>query len=163
MQRCNCDVRLGGDIGNTVPRVGVSPAEIVILRHQHGGDDAVINIQPTGMDKMPHAQERDRLKMFYGDEVVNAVFPGSYSKLPVTLKEIMPPEPGDEDEEDADAPAHELEDDDRELIEKVLTAKSKAELRDLALANEVNLDGVPEKMDDMQKAIITGLFPNYRF
>ena len=171
MQRCNCSVRLGGDIGNTVAKTGVSPAEIVILRHIHGGPDAVIDIQPTGMDKVPHAVERERLVNIYKAEIVDHLFPGAYSKLPVSLSDVALVEEDVTDLGESGQPevaneadpilSSKVTPDDQELIDKVLTAKTKAELRDMAEENEVSLDGVADKMDDMQKAIIKGLFPNY--
>lgn len=90
MQRVTCLVRLNGDLNNTVQKSGVSPAEIVILNDIHGGPDgdAVVNIQPNEMDKMSHAQERGRLRGIYGHHVVDRLFPGEFSRLPVTLKDL---------------------------------------------------------------------------
>ena len=90
MQRVRCLVRLNGDLNNTVQKEGVSPAEIVILNDIHGGTDgeAVVNIQPTHMDKDSHAKERGRLRGIYGHHVVDRLFPGEFSRLPVTLKDL---------------------------------------------------------------------------
>jgi hypothetical protein len=106
MQRVTCLVRLDGDPLNTVQKSGVSPAEIVILNDIHGGGDtaAVTNIQPNEMDKVTHSSERSRLRGIYGHHVVDRLFPGEFSRLPVTLKEIASPADGeiegDESEEE---------------------------------------------------------------
>ena len=104
MQRCNCTVRLSGDQNNTVPKKGVSPAEIAILVAIHG-DGSITDIQPTHMDKTPHATERSRLSTIYGHHVVDRIFPGEFSPLPVSLKDLSLARPeaddaGDQDEGD---------------------------------------------------------------
>jgi hypothetical protein len=179
MQRCDVTVRLGGDLGNTVRKTGVSPAEIVILREIHGGPDAVVEIQPTKMDKVPHADERARLVYLYSQPIVDRLFPGAFAALPVSLKDVqitdvpegeLEPDSSEEaaepkaaDEPEPVAPiADPLEPDDRAIVEAVMTAKNKAELHAIAEENEVDLSDVPEKMDDMRRAIVTGLFPNYQ-
>lgn len=169
MQRSECTVRLAGDINNTVRKRDVSPAEIVILRAIHGGPDSVQDIKPIMMDKMPHQQERARLAYLYGDKVVDGCFPGAFAKLPVTLKEIaIDAEEVDEDavldppEEEAEAAPEPLDMVDQQIVDDVLAAKTRAELHKLAEDNEVDLSDVPDKMDEMRKAIITGLFPDYK-
>lgn len=87
MQLANCHVRLSGDMTNEVFKPGVTPAEVAVLRALHGAD-AVVKIQPTVMDKRPHAQEFDRLKQVYGDKIVVAAFPGAVPQLPVSFKDI---------------------------------------------------------------------------
>lgn len=87
MQIANCHVRLSGDMTNEVFKPGVTPAEVAVLRALHGAN-AVVKIQPTVMDKRPHAQEFDRLKQAYGDKVVTAAFPGALPQLPVNFKDI---------------------------------------------------------------------------
>lgn len=167
MQRNTVTVRLSGELGNTVEKTGVSPAEIIILRAIHGGDDAVVNIRPTGMDKMPHIQERARLDFAYGAAVVDALFPGKLSQLPVSNSDIGVEAPNPDEPAPAEAEAAEdkaddgLLPDDLELIDTINGAKTKKELHDLAKANEVELDHVPDRMDAMREHIIKELFPNY--
>jgi len=103
MQRATCKVRLAGDLGNEVQKLNVSPAEIAILRDLHGGYDSVKDIQPTSMDKSPHADERRRLASIYGQHVVDRIFPGQYNPLPVTLKDIEPKPSLDEEAANADS------------------------------------------------------------
>lgn len=93
MQRCNCTLRLSGDVGNTVSKKGISVAEIAVLRAIHG-DDAVVDIQPITNDKTPHKQERARLMEIYGGHVIKdksvmeLLFPGEFAQLPNTLSDI---------------------------------------------------------------------------
>lgn len=107
MDLLKCTVRLSGQLTHTVQR-GVrgeffengkkdgkklndyaTPAEIVILRALHGADAVPDNlIEQVGEDRRAHAAERDRLKMIYGDRVVDQVFPGFNVKLPVKLEDI---------------------------------------------------------------------------
>lgn len=170
MQRADVTVRLGGDINNTVRKRNVSPAEIVILRAIHGGPDSIQDVQPIMMDKMPHQQERARLAYLYGDKVVDHCFPGAFVQLPVTLKDIaIDAEAVDEDAvlNSEDAPENAtgpepLDEMDQKLVDDVKAAKTRAELHKLAEENEVDLSEVPDKMDEMRKAIITGLFPDYK-
>jgi hypothetical protein len=93
MQHASCQVALNGDLTFIVPKPDVTVAEIAVLRAIHGAD-AVRDIQPTFMDKRPHAEERERLMFEYGaardhkDEIlVKQLFPG-LSPLPVTFKDI---------------------------------------------------------------------------
>ena len=100
MQVCDVEVRLAGDVYHTVPKIGVTPAEILILQTIHGSD-AVVNIRPRKQDKRGHADEYDRLSRTYdGGSIHGAgpddpkkvsiarLFPGPVKKLPVTLDEI---------------------------------------------------------------------------
>ena len=86
MQRCICEVRLSGDLLNTVEKYGVSPAEVLILRHIHG-DDAVIKMRPNGNDRGRSFDEKadlaDRYPRYYA-----AVFPGANPQLPEAFKDI---------------------------------------------------------------------------
>jgi hypothetical protein len=88
MQLCNCSVLLAGSLLNRVPKKGATVAEIVVLRAVHGGDDAVRNIQPVGMDKRTHAGEFARLCRLYGAKRVKELFPGANPQLPVNLADI---------------------------------------------------------------------------
>jgi hypothetical protein len=103
MQLSNVMVRLGGLLTNTVPKVGVTPAEILILRHIHG-QESVVDIRPTGFDKRRRNDtEYERLAQIYdrgagtfvgspGEEenrsVMARLFPGAMKKLPTTLEDI---------------------------------------------------------------------------
>lgn len=165
MQRVNCEVRLSGDVGNTVLKTGVSPAEIVILRDLHHGPEAVINIQPTHMDKVQHRVERSRLANIYGHHVVDRIFPGEFSQLPVSLKDIALPteaEEGEEGEEVETVTGPVLDDSDIALIENVQTSTKKTDLYQIAKDNEVSLKDCEDKVEAIQAHIIKSLFPEYK-
>lgn len=189
MQRCTATIRLAGDMLNTVQKSGLSPAEIIILRHIHGGPDAVVDIQPNYMDKSTHMGEYDRLCSIYRADVVATIFPGAMPRLPVSLKEIMADAPDEEEEapaeedeaadtdQDADklikavdemppveTLSDELDVDDKELVDRIMAAGSKKELSELAEENEVDLTGhMAGKMDAIKEYIVKSLFPNYQF
>lgn len=85
MQVCDCLVLVGGDIGNSVMRYGVTAPEIAILRAIHG-DDAVRGIVIRSNEDVGSDGERDRLSLTYKEEVVAALF-GKFGDLPETLAE----------------------------------------------------------------------------
>jgi hypothetical protein len=82
MQLANCQVALGGDTGNTVPKFGVTAAEIAVLRAIHGGD-AVLDVEPLEADSgRSNPEERARLVGLYGAakdsenrSIVGSVYP----------------------------------------------------------------------------------------
>lgn len=93
MQHASCTLALNGDITFTVFKPDVTVAEIAVLTAIHG-EGSVRDINPTFMDKRPHAEERERLTLEYGaakdhkdEPVIKALFPG-LSPLPVTFKDI---------------------------------------------------------------------------
>jgi hypothetical protein len=100
MQICDVTVRLAGSVQHTVPKTGVTPGEIVLLKHIHGGD-SVVDIRPTGKIKRSDHAEWDRLAASY-DQAAAMPAPGetrvplmerlfgasAIRKLPKTLKEI---------------------------------------------------------------------------
>jgi hypothetical protein len=86
MQRCVCEVRLAGDLLNTVEKRGVSPAEVLILRHIHG-DDSVCKFAPNGNDRGRAIDERGDLQERY-PRYFAEVFPGATPQLPEAFKDI---------------------------------------------------------------------------
>ncbi|CDZ55099.1 hypothetical protein [Neorhizobium galegae] len=100
MQIANIMLALGGDSGNTVPKYGVTAAEVAVLRLIHG-DEAVTSIEPTGEDKRGHRQEIGRLTELYGRlqpngrrsaPAVDALFPGAAARVFETFEELDLPE-----------------------------------------------------------------------
>lgn len=83
-----CEVRLGGNVQNTVWRRGVTPAEIEVLRAKHGAD-AVVNISviSTTDDEPSPASIRESLVAKYG-KVVYDLFPGVRPNVPLTAEEV---------------------------------------------------------------------------
>ena len=97
MQTYDATVRLAGDLGNTVCKVGLTAPEVLVLQAIHGSD-AVVDIAPKTMDKRPHLEERDRLEETYGGEIVMRLFGAPYSglKLPVVIDGFSAPAPAEE-------------------------------------------------------------------
>lgn len=95
MEVANCEVRLLGDLGNSVPKQGVTPAEALILKTIHG-PDSVIKVSIVGSDKRPHKDEYARLESIYGQTVsengtliFNKIFPQQFDpKLPLKFSEV---------------------------------------------------------------------------
>jgi hypothetical protein len=82
MQFCDCLVFIGGDIGNSVMKKGISAPEIAVLRALHGAD-AVRNITVTSNDDVDQDNLRETLLLKYKDVVTNLF--GRYGDLPKTL------------------------------------------------------------------------------
>ena len=73
----------------TLKLVGVTPAELLILREMHQkkvGADIVDKIELT--DDQPRPGEADRLKRKYRKGVVEKLWPGVSKNLPKTFAEI---------------------------------------------------------------------------
>lgn len=95
MQTANCLVKLGGDPGNTVPMFGLTAAEIAVLQVIHG-NDAVVDIKPTGTVETTHRAERQRLIEKYGRQqdgdwrapAVDRLFPGAAARVFETFDEL---------------------------------------------------------------------------
>lgn len=104
MEIANILIALSGDTGNTVPKHGVTAAEVAVLRVIHG-DDAVSEIEIIGEaedDGKPrtHRAERARLSERYGRQnegrwaspAVDALFPGAAARVFETFDELDLPE-----------------------------------------------------------------------
>jgi hypothetical protein len=96
----NCVLRHAGNLGMTVHKTNISTAEIVVLRALHG-PDSVVQIE-TIRNSIPTDQRklRDDLARFYGDKVMEDLFPGLVARLPATLAEAgigVVEEPVDDD------------------------------------------------------------------
>jgi hypothetical protein len=93
MQLYNCKVRLHGSLLHEVRKEKVTAAEIYVLRTIHGGEDAIADIEHTGLkSKLSDTQERNRLHNLYGEGLstidgvksVNGVF-GVAGALPEAM------------------------------------------------------------------------------
>ena len=99
MQIANVLLHLSGDAGNTVPKYGVTAAEVAVLRHIHG-DDAVVDIEPTGEVTRSHKSERERLLEVFGRNedgrfaapAVERLFPGAAARVFERFDELDLPE-----------------------------------------------------------------------
>jgi hypothetical protein len=95
MQIANCEVRLFGDIANSIPKQNVTPSEVALLQAIHGSE-SVIRVNQTGADRRSHKEEYERLSIIYGETRTNSgelllqkIFPNSFDiKLPVNFSDI---------------------------------------------------------------------------
>lgn len=95
MEIATCEVRLLGDLANSVPKSGVTPAEAAVLKAIHG-EDAVVRVAITGNDRRSHQEEYNRLVEIYGntvttegDKVFFKIFPQTFDpRLPVEFKQV---------------------------------------------------------------------------
>jgi hypothetical protein len=96
MQTANVLLALGGKRGESVPKYGVTPAEVVVLQHLHG-QDAVYEIDILSETvERTNRQEIERLRQFYsrreGDRyispAIDALFPGVGATVPKTFADL---------------------------------------------------------------------------
>lgn len=88
MQIADIMLALGGNLGHTVQKFGVTPAEVAVLREIHG-EAAVFDIQPLDDEvERSSKEERSRLLMIYGKppgsqeiSAVDFLFPGAAARL----------------------------------------------------------------------------------
>lgn len=94
LQTANFLLALGGDIGNTVPKYGVTAGEIAVLQAIHG-QDAVHELEPAGQVERSHRDELERLRGVYGNatdgqgqRVIDIVYPGRGARVVETIDEL---------------------------------------------------------------------------
>jgi len=156
MQIATCEIRLAGDIMNSVRKVGVTPAEVIVLRSIHGLE-SVINIEVTGIDRRSHLEEFNRLSASYksamdanSNPLVHHLFPAAPmgGQLPGEFKDI-----GIDIYADTDAPKR------RDLHAESEEVKAAREIYETALKDEeerqFNEDMKrDEKNSDLAKKIV---------
>lgn len=99
MQTANILLAIGGNKGTTVPKFGITAAEIAVLRHIHG-EDSVTDVEPVGTVQRTHRDERRRLTELYGRSIegkfrapaVDELFPGAAARVFENLNELDLPE-----------------------------------------------------------------------
>lgn len=94
LQTANFLLALGGDIGNTVPKFGVTAGEIAVLQAIHGAD-AIHDLEPAGEVERSHREEIERLRSVYGgatdgegQRVIDQVYPGRGARVVETIDEL---------------------------------------------------------------------------
>ncbi len=95
MHFCSATVRLTGDLRNTVARTTFHPVswpEIEVLRHLHG-HDAVIDVKPFVTVEQSAKAEKERLRLIYGNVVLEDVFPGRNPQMEMEAPGAKLPEP----------------------------------------------------------------------
>lgn len=85
---------VGGDSGNTVPKLFVTAAEIAVLRAIHG-EASVTDVEPCGERDITGRAELQRLRGIYGrardsddNSIVETLFPGAAARVFETLDEL---------------------------------------------------------------------------
>ena len=86
MQIALAEILLNGNLQNSVVRMVTAP-EVTVLREIHGFD-AVINLSQFDSVRRSSNEELDRLKVYYGPDVVIKVFPGSMPKIPTSFEDV---------------------------------------------------------------------------
>jgi hypothetical protein len=97
VQYYSAKIRLGGSVLHEVRKSGLSAAEVVLLRREHG-PDAVAELTLIDDRHVGEAAERERLSKIYGEKKVEAVYgaPDMPNRMPVHLAGFGPddtPEP----------------------------------------------------------------------
>ena len=91
MQYYSAKIRLGGSVLHEVRKSGLSAAEVVLLRREHG-PDAVAELTLIDDRHVGEAAERERLSKIYGEKKVEAVYgaPDMPNRMPVHLAGFGP-------------------------------------------------------------------------
>jgi hypothetical protein len=95
MQQANIMLALGGNLGQTIQKFGVTPAEVAVLREIHG-NAAVFDIQPLDEEvERTSREERSRLLEVYGKppgshelSAVEFLFPGAAARVYENFDEL---------------------------------------------------------------------------
>lgn len=89
-QLISCYIKIGSDKHTVVfrgPDEPVTYPESLVLRVVHG-EDALENVVACGeVDRSPEA-ERMRLNLLYGSDIIEKIFPGRYTPLPVADRDL---------------------------------------------------------------------------
>lgn len=94
MQIANVIVDLAGDMLNSVPKFGVTPAEVAVLRAIHG-ESAVHTIEIVGSANVSGSAEIARLRDAYGKredsdgaKIMSSLFPGIGARAPENFADL---------------------------------------------------------------------------
>jgi hypothetical protein len=73
MKLFNCNVRLGGNLLHSVPKIGITEKELYLLRAIHG-DDSIDNPRPAGEADIDERDHLFELARAYGRPLVEKTF-----------------------------------------------------------------------------------------
>lgn len=160
MQTANVMLAIGGDARNTVPKYGVTAAEVAVLRYIHG-EDAVFDIEVLDEDvKRTHRQEIGRLTEAYGRQegerrvspAVAELYPGAAARVFETFDELELPDElyAAEKRQVAKRAAPKKEELAPAADDDGLDDKTVNELKAYADANDIDLTGVTKKADILE-------------
>jgi len=88
MEIGTCEVRLGGNIKNSVPMINVTPAQVLVLRAVHGTSDCVVKINKVADVNLDDKSEKARLQSIYNPQVVESLFNGYNPVLPQKFEDV---------------------------------------------------------------------------
>lgn len=98
MKLHSCKVRLNGNVNDEVRKIGVTTAEVRVLKEMHG-DEAVLEVVMTGRTARSEAEERSRLEQHYGEKVVTKLFGVPVEKIEEDEPATIADEPDDAETE----------------------------------------------------------------
>jgi hypothetical protein len=134
----NCIVRIGGDIGNTVPKHRITAAEVLVLKRLHG-EDSVLDIEEAGKASAVLTKQKlysDLMVKFKKPEVQKEVIAlfgvAENPNIPDALPRFSPKFASVEDMDAADVEAMEA----KAKLEAEKKAKEEAEQQAAAKAAE---------------------------
>lgn len=89
MDTFTCTVDLNGEHLMVLEKKGVSPAELILLRKSNGPHN-VLNIFQDGTSKVNADEERTRLELAYGKDMIEGTF-GPYGAIPMNIEDAKIP------------------------------------------------------------------------
>jgi hypothetical protein len=116
MKLFNCNVRLGGNLLHSIPKLGITEKEMYLLRAIHG-DDSIENIKQVGesdMEERPHLMSLARV---YGKPIVEKTFTVILDGFEEWLQSVLDSETEEREEREAERRA-EAEKNSRKAAEK---------------------------------------------
>lgn len=154
LQTANVMLALGGDARNTVPKYGVTAAEVAVLRLIHG-DAAVFDVEVSGSVTRTDRQEIGRLTELYGRQegdrriapAVASLYPGAAARVFASFDEIEMPEDLYVATGRKTAPAPKPQKAVEPADQDDLDGKTVKELQALADKEGIDLTGVTKKAD----------------
>lgn len=88
MQTATAMIRIAGSLLQTVRKRGLTPGEVVILKHLHGEDSVTqLELERVGFSG-DMTEEWSRLESTYGAQPMRDCFPGHTNSLPKNFAEI---------------------------------------------------------------------------
>lgn len=150
MEIANIMLALGGDIGNTVPKSGVTAAEIAVLQAIHG-QDAVFDVEIVEERTIKNRVELERLRAVYGNArdrenkaYIDLLFPGVAARVFETVDEL-----GLADVQFKSLPVEEDDEEEVKVAPKKKAAAKGSKAKPAAPAAEDEIEDLPSDDDVM--------------
>jgi hypothetical protein len=97
MKLFNCNVRLGGNLLHSVPKIGITEKELYLLRAIHG-DDSIENPRPAGEAEIEERAHLFELARVYGRPLVEKTFQTVLTNFDEWLQGILDAEEEEREE-----------------------------------------------------------------